>query len=427
MKTTKFTCLALLISTVLSACGEPLRTDINPALLYYQAFLLAPEPMSDADMNYFWVSKAGREQKLPERFGKIVAGYDGEFKLVREVAQQKVPCDWGIDMSPGPATTCPHLPRAKAVAQAAGLRAVWDLQHGNQTGARDDLLAAFVLARNVSRDGTLIGALVQNANEAIVCSTVAGNFGQFAPETLQQLVDGFDTAPPPGTVAAAMMSEKLLGPDWLANKIRKLQQKNPGNDAKVMEAIREDENVQGFEYYYANKGIRDTNVWQRIFIASGGTSDGLLKLVLDLEPLYPRLAGIMALPPPEFEDQIQKFDAEIKKSQDPLVTVLSPNPLGPVGGPRRREFREQAELAMVRAAVEYKLHGEAGLKSVMDPLGNGPFAFQRFVFEGVDRGFELKSAYTGNGYPYALIFVEKEGSPFYIEGGPQRIGKAVQP
>ena len=45
-----------------------------------------------------------------------------------------------------------------------------------------------------------------------------------------------------------MMSEKLLGPDWLANKIRKLQQENPGNDAKMMEAIREDENVQGFEY-----------------------------------------------------------------------------------------------------------------------------------------------------------------------------------
>ena len=72
---------------------------------------------------------------------------------------------------------------------------MWDLQHGNQTGARDDLLAAFVLARNVSRDGTLIGALVQYANEAIIYATVAGNFGQFSPETLKQLVDGFDAAP----------------------------------------------------------------------------------------------------------------------------------------------------------------------------------------------------------------------------------------
>ena len=285
MKTTKFNCVALLILTLPVARGEPFRTDINPALLYYQAFLLAPEPMSDADMDYFWASKAGREQKLPERFGKIVAGYDSEFKLVREAAQQKAPCDWGIDMSPGPATPLSHLPRAKAVAQAACLRAVWDLQHGNQTGARDDLLAAFVLGRNVSRDGTMIGTMVQNAIGALVYANMAGNFGQFSPETLKQLVDGFDKAPPPGTVAAAMMSEKLLGPDWLADKIWKLQQENPGNDAKVMAAIREDKNVQGFEYYYSNKGIRDTNVWQRILIASGGTSDGLLQLVRDMEPL----------------------------------------------------------------------------------------------------------------------------------------------
>ena len=136
----------------------------------------------------------------------------------------------------------------------------------------------------------------------------------------------------------------------------------------------------------------------------------------------------MTLPQPECEDQIQKFATEVQKSQNPLVLVAFPipNPLQL----RHRELRSQLQLAMVRAAVEYKLHGESGLKSVMDPLGNGPFAFQRFVFEGVDRGFELKSAYTGIfavGVPYTLIFVEKEGPPFYVDGGPKRIGKAVQP
>jgi hypothetical protein len=61
----------------------------------------------------------------------------------------------------------------------------------------------------------------------------------------------------------------------------------------------------------------------------------------------------------------------------------------------------------------------------MDPCGNGPFAFQRFVFEGVDRGFELKSTYPGLGSPCALIFVEKEGTPFNIEE--PHIGQAVKP
>jgi hypothetical protein len=421
MKTTKFTCLALLILTLPAARGESLRTDINPALLYYQAFLLAPD-LSPADRDSLFQTN-WQGQKLPERFGKIVADYDSQFELVREAAQQKVPCDWGIDMSPGLGTRLPHLVRAKWIAQAAQLRAMWDLQHGNQIGARDDLLATFVLARNVSRDGTMIGALVQLSIEAIVYANVAENFGQFSPETLKQLADGFDTAPARGSVATAMMTEKLIGPDWLADKIRKLQQENLGNDTKVMEGIHGDLE-RCFDFEFHGYGIKqDTNIWQRIFIASGGTSDGLLKLVRDWEPLYPRLAKIMTLPQPENENQIQKIAAEIQKSQNPLVQARFPNPLGP----HSREFRIQAEEAMVRAAVGYKLQGESGLKRVMDPFGNGPFAFQRFVFEGVDRGFELKSAYTGLGYPCALIFVEKAGTPFYVNGGPQRIGKAVQP
>jgi len=44
----------------------------------------------------------------------------------------------------------------------------------------------------------------------------------------------------------------------------------------------------------------------------------------------------------------------------------------------------------------------------------GPFAFGAFVFDGVDRGFQLKSAYAGLGFPEVLIFVEKDGPPFRV-------------
>jgi hypothetical protein len=98
-------CLSLLVltGTLLGARGERFRTDINPALLYYQAFLVAPEAISEADRNYL-TSKKGREQKLPERFGAIVAGYDNQFRLVRQAACATVPCDWGLDVSAGPNT-----------------------------------------------------------------------------------------------------------------------------------------------------------------------------------------------------------------------------------------------------------------------------------------------------------------------------------
>src|ERR1039458_6467496 len=239
MRTLKSICVSWLMVAggLAGASGQPTPTNINPALLYYQAFLMAPKTMSGADWDYLG-SKAGREQKLAERFGPILAGYDNEFKLAQKGAQQTAPCDWGIDMSAGPGTLLPHLAPVKAVAVAAKVRVRWALQQGNQTGARDDLLTAFVLGRNVSRDGTLIGALVQFACEAIVYGTVAENFGQFSPETLQQLVEGFDAAPARGSVAATMLTAKMLDPDWLVNKIEELRQENPGDDAKVMEAIR---------------------------------------------------------------------------------------------------------------------------------------------------------------------------------------------
>jgi len=411
LKTMKPICLSLLVllGTLSGARGEDYRTDINPALLYYRAFLVQTEPMSEGDRNYL-ASNKGKEQKLPERFGKIVAGYDNQFSLVRQAAHATVPCDWGIDLSPGPNVLLPHLGRAKAVAQAAQLRAVWALQHGRQADARDELLAAFVLGRNVSTDGILISALVQCMIEDLDYGTVAQYFGEFSSETLKELVDGFDAAPPRQTMAACIPGEKALG-DWLLRKILELQKAYPDDDAKVMAAFRDSGYVAGME------SVGETNLWPRLVAASGGTSEGLVKLIREAEPLVASVAELMALPPAEYETQAKQFSTEILKSQNPFI-----NALGFLidkwqkRGFRPREFRVQAELAMARAALQYREQGESGLKNVRDPFGNGPFSFRRFVFKGVDRGFELRSAYAGADAPFVMIFVERRGPAFEVIG-----------
>jgi hypothetical protein len=214
------------------------------------------------------------------------------------------------------------------------------------------------------------------------------------------------------------MTEKSNHVDWLANKIRQLPLANPENEANLLAAIQKDKELEALENNSDNPA---TNFWPRALAASGGTRDGIIKLIRETEPLYLRLTKIMALPPAEYEKQIQKFAPEIQQSKNPFIQLLFVDPLKP----RVKEFRIQAEAAMVRAAIEYKLHGEAGLKSVMDPCGNGPFAFRRFVFEGVDRGFELTSAYAGLKFPSAFIFVEKAGTPFQING--PYIGQAIKP
>ncbi|HXR05626.1 MAG TPA: hypothetical protein VN836_13050 [Verrucomicrobiae bacterium] len=408
--------LLLLTGTVPGARGEGFRTDINPALLYYQAILLAPDPISDTNRDYL-SSKEGKEKKLPERFGRIVAGYDNQFLLVRRAAHATVPCDWGLDFNDGPNLFLPHLARLKAISQAAQLRAVWDLQHGRQNDACEDLVAAFVMSRNAANDSLLISALVQFAMEALDYGTIANHFYEFSPETLKQLVDGFDAAPPRHTMAAAIATETSAFYHWQVNKIHELQKAHPGDDAKVMAGFHDSGIVTAFDF------VGYTNFWPRLVASSGTTSEGVLKLLDEEKQLFPRIARIMALPPPEYETQAKQFLAETHESHNPLFGVADLYFTGFVlgGGPniqvRVREFRVQAQEEMVRAAVEYNLHGEAGLKSVKDPFGDGPFTFQRFVFKGVDRGFELKSAYAGTDAPFVMIFVEKQGPAFQVVDG----------
>lgn len=412
MKTlTQTICLScfVLAEAQTGAGGAELRTDINPAAQYYQAFIVAPD-FSQADRDFLFTNE-WRGQKLPERFGALVARYDNEFRLARQAAQATSPCDWGIDFSPGPATLLPHLARNKSVAQAARLRALWALQQGRPAEARDDLLAAFALGRNSSRDGTVISALVQIAVENIVCSTVAENFHLFPTEILSQLADGFDAAPARMRMSECLGHEKKFFVDWIIGKVLELQNEHPGNDAKAMAAIRElCDSTQGPEEGQPTPNKAKLSFGERVAKAAGGTSDGVLKLLRQGEPYYQKFAKIMALPPAEYEDQINEFMTEVRNSPNPFIV----NTLPALEKVRPKEFAVLAQLAMVRAAVEYKLHGEPGLKSVIDPVGQSPFAMERFSFEGVDRGFSLKSTYNGRGFPEVLIFVEKDGHPFVV-------------
>ncbi len=297
---------------------------------------------------------------------------------------------------------------------AARLRLTWALEHGRQAEACDDLLAAFTLARQLPRNGLLISFLVQGAMESIGCYTMADHFYQFSPESLQQLAAGLEATPPRGTVAGCVPGEKALSQDWVLRRIEELQRANPGDDAKVMAGIREIFDL-AFDVR-ANEGLgekgEEVQWWQRFVQAAGGTSEGAAKLIRDMEPFNQKLAGVLALPYGEYQEQMKQLKAEAEQASNPLPALG----LAFWERSRDKEFKVEVNLAMLRAALEYKLHGQAGLQSVADPCGQGPFGFRRFIFEGVDRGFELKSACPLNPWPYIMIFVEKEGPLFYTDG-----------
>jgi hypothetical protein len=291
--------------------------------------------------------------------------------------------------------------------QAARIRVMWELQHNQQAEARDELLAAMALARNISHDGTIISVLVQVAMEAIASSTVAENFGKFSPETLQQFIEGLNALPARGTVAASMQTEKLYFHDWLVRKVMEIKADSAGDESKAMAAIHKlVVGVDGGDE--ADKSRPD--VWTRVLTASGGTSDGFLNLLNRQSQYKDRFAAITALPYAEFESQYAALTNEVGKSMDPFLFLPA------LEKARARELRIDATLAMVRAAMEYKLHGDAGLQAVNDPCGQGPFGFERFFFNGVDRGFKLTSGYDINGNKALLIFVESQGPAFRVDG-----------
>ena len=142
------TILCVLLTLAFTGRAETgARTDINPALLYWQAFAAMPDRAAQDHL----FTNEWRGHPLDERFNQQVATYDNAFKLLRQAVRQAVPCDWGYDLSQGPELLLPGLAKAKLVSQAARLRLRWHLENGRPDDARDDLLAAYVLGRHVSQ------------------------------------------------------------------------------------------------------------------------------------------------------------------------------------------------------------------------------------------------------------------------------------
>jgi hypothetical protein len=387
------------------SAGETFRTDINPALLYHQGFALRPD-LEKADHDYLFTNE-WRGRVLDERFLALIPTYKNSFKLFRRAAKAQVPCDWGLDLSDGPNALLPGLAKAKLAAQTARLRVIWHLQNGKPQEARDDLIAAFALGRHVSKDRVLISALVQFAIENIVASIIAENFYQLPPETLTQVTEGLENAPRQGLVADCIDTEMRSFAQYYLRKIAEFRAEDESQAvARVRELLAG--TLDSEETPADSRGAKV----DQIMAAADGTVEGLVRLFEELPPLYEQVDQILRLPAAEYQKPMAEFQNAVKTHPNPLVKEFFPV----FDNCRKKEFGTQSSVAMVRAAIAYKLRGEEGFRSVMDPCSGEPFEFERFAFEGVDRGFKLKSKFRSRDFDEVLIFVEKPGPLFRTTG-----------
>ena len=243
---------------------------------------------------------------------ELVAGYDPQFTLVRQAARSTTPCDWGLDLSQGPerAAAAPGARESGGAGHPAA--GPLEFEHGRQAEACEELLATFVLARNLPSDGLLISTLVEMAMEAILCNSMAQNFGLFSADSLERLAKGLEAAPARRTVAQCMGTEKALFHDWAINRIREVQKQHAGDDAKALEEIGK---LFGFE-----TDRTGNDLWPRLKQASDGTSEGVITLLREREKYEEKLMAVLTLPYPEYQGRLQELEAETRSSPNPLVS-----------------------------------------------------------------------------------------------------------
>lgn len=406
MKTIAWTLLfSLLCLFPRLSAAESFRTDINPALIYWNGFAALPDMESD-DAKYLFESE-WRNRPIDERAADMLAQFDPTFRMLRRAGGSRVPCDWGVDLTLGPEAMLPQLAKAKRCAQAAVLRSRWFMQEGKMDAARDDLIAVFVLGRNVARDNILISAMVQFAIEDIVTGYIAQQWPVLKPALINELLAGFDEAPPRIPVAATVPTERQAFHDWLVKKIQEIQAAHPNDDKAAVEAL-----TKLVDAFISQPGQSRRAFAEEMLKAAGNSSAGFLAYVHQLEPLYLRLEEVAKLPYSRFLAAAEAFNEQIGAHPNLLVHEVFPV----LTKARMREFRAAARLAMLRAAYEHRLDPVNGLRKAPDPFGSGPFAYSRFTLDGETRGFQLSSALAMRDSLQVLIFAEKPGPAFYIDG-----------
>jgi hypothetical protein len=346
------------------------RDDINPALLYWQAFDRRVELPTDIHKGMFAEppTLALAEAELH------VVKYDGMFECLRRAAQMRVPCDWGSDPADGPGAYIPNLLTLRKTAQIVPVRVHYAVEAGRDQQAVDDAMAILVLGRHTGRALTLVPTMIGMAIESLALQTVADHFQQLDPVALTSMEAQLDAAPARATVKQAMAMERARFLDWTIARLEGVREEYGGDPTKASEECR------ATMERILNQEIRDG-------LALGGRSlDQMIALFRAARPVYDWLGPILSATPDRLALEHAEFQRKIDALKNPLAEVLAPNVLKA----RRTELRLDAQLAMVRAAIALRSGGEEAFRKLRDPFGDGPFILRRFG-SGEHAPFELSS------------------------------------
>jgi hypothetical protein len=345
------------------------RTDINPAVLYWQAFSLYPDLPVEVRKGLM------PDPRLPAADAKEqLKKFDPMVEYLRRATRMKVPCDWGIDLADGPATLMPNLVKIRQASQAVLLRAHYALEEERDREAMDELGAVLVLGRNTGAGGTLVSAMLAIGVEDTVNRFVAENFNRFSPQALQSFLKEVDAAPPRPTIKHAMSIEKTAFWEWFIVKLEALRATPSQDNAQAVRDL-------------LTSGLGSIPEVDRIIEKAGNTPDQLIAYFREVEPIYDAIEKAADAVPAQLEREANTMRQLTEGSSNQIAQVIFPN----VARARRNELGAVVHSAMLRAAITLRLEGEEAFQKLRDPFGNGPFTLRRLPADSSVPGFELDS------------------------------------
>jgi hypothetical protein len=393
--------LGLMTGRAAADAQEKHRTDINPALLYWQAIVLTPV-LADADRSYLLTNEF-QGGPLNERLRSLTGFYNVSYRVIEQAALQTPACDWGYDVTYGPMMLLPGLAKAKHFAVVERVRFRSQLEDNNAGGAVREWLATRAFGHRLATDGTLISRLVQIAMDNIQLNTVAENWFRLDAEALRALQQGLETSPKAGTVAELFEKERTVMRDWFIGKIEAIVNSTSDPEQRRQKALTLFGEI-------ASEGDQQTP--EKFLEAAGGNVDNMVTLLRQLDPLYVEAAELLRQPYDEFQKHVSDFEAALKNNANPFVNLVFPS----IQRARLREFTAECRAAMLRAALARRLEGEAGFNAVADPLTGKPFEVRPVEVAGKKRGFQLRSGRYASDPMLAQIFLESDGAPLHLDG-----------
>jgi hypothetical protein len=360
----------LLIVTVFGLLEEPAPAKDGPdlgenaALKYWQAFATLPR-YTDAQ-----VQELGQCLTMPPDAHAREITTRAAYSLRMMNRGAALPhCDWGFGKhEEGIDVLLPHGVGARVLANLACLRARLRFEDGQSAAALDDLLAAMVLGRHISRDGVNVMLLTSFAIESRTSEALAQYLPKLPAGMLKDLKTRLAALPPGDNATEAMRLEERWALEWFIRKVKEAPNKE-GLLAFLAQTISESEKDT------------DPSARGRSFLEEcGGTMDGVIKTAEEVRESYASIAKAMELPLDQFEKVSDR--EEMKLAHNAVAKVLFPACAKVYWAQARANVRR----ALLAAAIAVQCDGPDALKLHPDPVLGGPFEYVPFA-----GGFELRS------------------------------------